>query len=396
MLGMAMGVAVGAGLVLLVAKLADEVKPSLDKLGNDIHNSLFGSTGNSAPLLSDLPWPLGPKGAPDWAKIGTDTTTGFDTALLIPMKGTADQAGKAADDVTSNIARSFTGLGDHAEALGKTFTGIFDRFGPIFGGVGDHAESMGRRVRPVFVDTGSAFFSMKERMAADARRVAIIVADLTTKMIADAQALITGYYDPLIAQDQLRVAQDQVAADKVALAATKAGTAQRHQAQLTLDQSQQALDQTRLNLMASGQLTGKEQKTWLSDLETRYKTATGSAKTYLGGLITKLKELQGVQGQGIKIDIRMNGAGLSPGSKAEGGVIPPGQWSWTGELGKELIGPATYPRMVIPHSQSMALASGGSGSGTTNITVALPTTARPDPFETAAALRRLNDFGVLR
>lgn len=78
---------------------------------------------------------------------------------------------------------------------------------------------------------------------------------------------------------------------------------------------------------------------------------------------------------------------------AEGGYPPVGQASLVGEKGPELFVPKV-PGLVLPSALTQALLGGSSGD-VYNIGVNLPTTARPDPFETARELRRMSEMGVL-
>ncbi len=88
-LGTALSAAAGAAVVVGVALIADNLKKPLDDLGHQIHDAIFGQHGpfdDVGNFLNSLPWPLGPKGAPDWAKIGSDagTQVGAGIAAGIP------------------------------------------------------------------------------------------------------------------------------------------------------------------------------------------------------------------------------------------------------------------------------------------------------------------------
>lgn len=82
--GKAFGVAAGIAAVAGVAAIADQLDPSIDKLGSDIGQKIRDTLNIHIPGFSgidiggpnDWPWPLGNKGAPDWAKFKQDAKTG--------------------------------------------------------------------------------------------------------------------------------------------------------------------------------------------------------------------------------------------------------------------------------------------------------------------------------
>lgn len=250
--------------------------------------------------------------------------------------------------------------------------------------------------------TGSSFtgFGNHAKMAADAIKInadaiAARISALTATLLGQATALINGYYDPIIAQDELRVAKDTVAADKIAVNATKAGTAERHQADLTLANSQKNLDLTRANLLASGQLTKKDQHLWLADLEARYKTATGAAKKDIGDLIAKLKELKNVPTTIVKIiaEIESKSSRTSNQPRAGGGSVIAGHSYLVNENtpNSEIWVPSVSGQVIPSSSMPVPTSRGGD---TYNVNVAGLMPART-VGEVGNALRRLSDFGVL-
>jgi phage-related minor tail protein len=214
---------------------------------------------------------------------------------------------------------------------------------------------------------------MARVVKANMDKVVTAAHELTSKLLGEAQALIDGYYDPIIAQDELRVQKDEVAAAKAEVAATKAGTAARHQADLTLANAEKNLDQTRAKLLAAGTLTAKDQKTWLADLKKRYATATGAAKKDIGDLIAKIEELQTVNKPGVTIKVNVTGhaVGHGPLERAGGGEQAAGEIGWVGEKGRELFVPKV-PGVIIPHVQSeriAAAAAGGAGAMTNTFNI---------------------------
>lgn len=218
------------------------------------------------------------------------------------------------DSMTAQVARIDAAI----TALGTTVPPAAEK-------VGTAAADMARSGKSSFNTLGDAAARARNTIRLNADAIATRIRDLTATLLGEATAMINGYYDPIIAQDELRVLKDTVAADTVARNAAKAGTAARRQADLTLANSQKNLAQTRLNLLAAGTLSAKEQKTWLTELQAKYKSATGDAKKQIGALITKIRELQNVNSSGVVITVGA-GHGLNvPIPRARGGPVTAGQ-----------------------------------------------------------------------
>jgi hypothetical protein len=243
-----------------------------------------------------------------------------------------------------------------------------------------------------FWSVGAAATRMKRTIAANADAIKQKIKDLTATLLGEATAMINGYYDPIIAQDELRVQKDQVTADTIARNATKAGSAARHQADLTLANSQKTLDQTRLNLLAAGALSAKEQKTWLAELQAKYKTATGAAKTDIGELIAKIHELQHVPDTVIRIST-VSGQGTHGPRRAGGGPVEagkpylvnentPNSEIWVPEISGRVVGPSATPAVAA-----------NSSSHSTQITIHNPE-PRAAEEDIARMMRRLAALGV--
>jgi hypothetical protein len=120
-LGSLLGLGLRLGLVLAVAEAADLISPELNKLGDSIHDQVFGRGSGflgSGFSLDDVPWPLGNKGAPDWAKGASDAG-----------KGT-DQIAAAVDDSLSHIDASFDRAGEGAGGLARTLPAAVEKATP--------------------------------------------------------------------------------------------------------------------------------------------------------------------------------------------------------------------------------------------------------------------------
>jgi len=280
-------------------------------------------------------------------------------AFRVVPELTADlkDAGAATGDLASRMSR-VAASGSPISQFGRTAA-------TAVGKVTSAADRMGLKFRDNALAVKNA-----------ARSLALYLAGV-------AQDLISGYYEPIIEQQDLLAAKNEVeenrlavAAAKRALALTKAGSAARAAAQRDLDaaraaytKSQETYDQARLNMLGAGTLSAKAQSEWLKDLKTRWKTATGTTKTYIGNLIAAIEKLQRVGREGVSIKILpMIARGGRVGVSAGGNALEAGQPSWVGERGRELWVPTT-PGVVIPHNVSEAMIAGkGMGGGTANTT----------------------------
>jgi hypothetical protein len=125
--GRASGLAFQLGFVFAIAGLADAIEPSVNKAGQDVHDMLFGPNGPFSfagkPLedigkwLENLPWPIGPKGAPDWAKGSSDAQAGAQSVadgVKAGFSGLDALPGKVADD----LAPLAPTIGDLANMVG--------------------------------------------------------------------------------------------------------------------------------------------------------------------------------------------------------------------------------------------------------------------------------------
>lgn len=244
---------------------------------------------------------------------------------------------------------------------------------------------------------GDASGQMAEDIEEDTKAVVVTWDDMRKKLLDDANDLIDDAFDPLIERDRLAATNAELAAARRVIASGKASKAEIRDARDTLNSASKAQAESLLKLAEAGTTNSKTYAHGIRDLKTNIKNAVGPAKTALQAILDKIREVERT-GRVVPINIRVSGgggSGLSPGGKAAGGPVQANVPYWVGERGPELVVPGAAGT-VIPHAESMALASmSGPVGGTTNIAVQLPVGPAPDPFETADALRWLNDFGML-
>ena len=367
----------------------------------DILNTLAGSNKEAADSADALGSKTTPLGA---ALHGVADAVTF---LVNQELDLLDGGHRVADNLAAQeaaadaAAASMTGM---AGNVGKAADDIVDKTTDV----ATAAANLKTKGSASFASLGGAMSLLKTNIFTNAIAIAVAVNTLTSKLVGEAQALIDGYYDPIIAADDLRVQKDTAATDQIAvnearaaLAKTKAGSVERKQAQLTLDQalatqhaSQKALDSTRLNLLAAGKLSAKEQKAWLDDLKAKYKTATGQAKTDIGDLIAKIQELQRTSSPPITITVTGQKGGAK--KRATGGPVTAGEWYQVNENtpNSEIWSPdisGTVSSGAVPASSS---AKGGDTIYNIPVTVAAIPEVR-DPLGIARTLGRFARSGSL-
>lgn len=163
--GGAYGTAVSAAMKLAVlagvAAIASEIAGPVQDIGVQLHQSIFGSGGDP---LSDFgkawqkwreeaPWPLGQKNAPDWAYLGGNVKNGLATAIVEPMRGTADIVGKAADDIAGSVAGTVAAASRAAAQAAAVATGhgIEDAVHNAQGDVARAMALMGKSLADPFI-----------------------------------------------------------------------------------------------------------------------------------------------------------------------------------------------------------------------------------------------------
>lgn len=251
-------------------------------------------------------------------------------------------------------------------------------------------------VRTSTEKTEQPFKDLATTVKEETGKVVVSFDDMVSALAGDVGRLIDEVRDPAIQAAELQTLKEEDAALQRIINSKESTDDEIRDARRRRLGITKQMEQTRLSLLESGNLTAKEADAWLTKLEKEYDKSTGSARADIGALIAKIKELRRITAKDINVVVKTYGLNV-PGvpGRAHGGPVTAGQPYWVGELGPELVVPRA-DATVIPSAESMAMVAAPRSSGDTNITVALPTSARPDPFETARQLRRLADFGVLR
>lgn len=293
-----------------------------------------------------------------------------------------------------------------AAAADKVVTGVEDmrgRVGTELAGLRTDTATTGTKASSAFGMIGSAARGMGRAVKDGVGTVVDAVQYLRTKLVEEAQAMIDGYYDPLITQDNLRAVNAEIAAQREIIASKNSSKQQIADAKARLHSLGQDQATYLLKLAEAGKTSSKAYKDGIKSLKEAIKNAKGPAKKALQEILDKILEVERA-GKVVPINVRVSttttGSGLSPGGKAAGGPLSAGEVSWVGEGGgyRELF---VAPRAgtVIPHRESEALVrnltDAPAAVGDTTIQVMLPVSEAPSPFETADELRRLHDFGVL-
>jgi hypothetical protein len=277
----------------------------------------------------------------------------------------ASNVERATDDSTTSVESMRGAMVTDSKATGKALEGVGKSAGKMEETVTHHADG-----------TAKSIDEMKDDIVDDARE------------------LIDDAFDPIIAHDKLIATNAEIAAAKRVIASGKASKAEIADAKATLHSAQKDQAELVLTLARAGQTGSKAYKQGVAALRESVKNATGPTKVYLQGVLDKILAIEKA-GKVVPINIVYSHSVSDggPPRRAAGAPQQANQPYWVGERGPELHVPATNGR-ILTTAQSMAAVAGGTGGGAT-INVQLPVSARPDPFETASALRRLNDFGVL-
>jgi hypothetical protein len=125
LMGGRLGFAIKLGLVAGVAGLADAMLPEVEKAGQSLHHALSLPDIDINP--ANLPWPLGNKGAPDWAQIKHDTSQGsadVGNAIVTGINGVTGTVQSVMGQYEAAVAKAGT-------ASEETATVITHAFGPV-------------------------------------------------------------------------------------------------------------------------------------------------------------------------------------------------------------------------------------------------------------------------
>lgn len=323
-------------------------------------------------------------------EIGTGAKEEFDKALF-----GGERAGQAKEFERILREEGMAGARAYLEGQAAAADGATDITARLSAAMAEASRGTGT----AFGQMGAAAERYGTAVADRARQAIADVRAMTTALVAEARGLITGYYEPLILQDNLIGTTAQIAAAKRVLASKTATAAEKADARsllLTLGQTQA---EYLLQLAEAGETGNKAYRDGIKSLKTAIKNATGPAKAALQEILDKIRDVERA-GKTVPINVKVTGGGSLGGTatphRADGGPVTAGMPYIVGERRPELFVPNVSGR-IIPEIRAAVVGGGGAlGSTGTTVNLTMPVERAPDPFETARQLRRLADFGVLR
>ncbi len=129
-MGGAASLAFRGGFLLGLAAMAPELSKAAGKLGSDLGQQipfLLKERMAAGEWLKSLSWPFGPVGAPDWAKLSSDTEAGAESVANAASTGMADLSnfpGKVKDDLGVGLPLAIDSSFDAAQQA--TIRGLMD------------------------------------------------------------------------------------------------------------------------------------------------------------------------------------------------------------------------------------------------------------------------------
>jgi hypothetical protein len=242
--------------------------------------------------------------------------------------------------------------------------------------------------RPVDDMAGSMFtFGSASQRAYDRTR------KLFDLLSEGTQTLIDEHFDPIEQHQDLVAAKAERSAARRELAAGKAGAKERRELRMTITEADRQIDTLSLDLLKAGELSDKEKKQWIADLQERARKGGAATQRYVSSLIREINRLDGMQAN-ISIIARVRsvfggggyGAMGDPPKerRASGGPVLSGQAYTVGERG---------PETLVMGNQSGTIIPNGAG-GSVNFTYA-PTYSSASPAE-AQEFSRMVVPGLVR
>ena len=401
---------VGQKLIPVATELAtvmvDDVIPALESMApalDTIGEAVGGALETLGPFV-DLLGAIGDKDVPKATNAVEELGRAFADFLNPGIPALAREFADAEAQIAENAAKAEAAVGGLA---GRGFAGM--------AGAQARARDLADSVKGIATQSRKTARNVGDDLRAIVGAFQTAKEELTTLGQDTADAI----YDPVIARGKLaiveaelvkesKIANSQEAAEaeiddlertgkmtrKQARAARRELREQVQEAQIKVAELQKERIGLIAELQAFGKLSAKEQGKFLKDLNKDYRSAVGAARAQIALLIREFARLQAAQeaarlGMGSSVLIGGNWGGHAAGGVAEAGVP-----TWVGEQGKELLIPKT-DSLVVPHAQSMAMASGGGGSPMAGAgSMTLNVTINASPGMTPGAAREIGEaFG---
>jgi hypothetical protein len=391
LLGGRLGLAIKLGLVAGVAGLADAMLPEVEKAGVSLHDALHLPDIDFDP--GKLPWPLGNKGAPDWAQIKHDTSQGsadVGNAIVTGINGVTGtvqsvmgqyeaavaKAGTTSEETATVITHAFGPVGPEVQARMKMALAGVANFSNKSGGIikewrTEFAAGLKggigavRQAREGIDGQFDQLMDDLKSFASRGKRIGHDIGQLTSKALQ--KALHSG--NPLIRAEAREVQLNYLTELSTLVRKghgigvkgmealhdglkSKNGRV-RAAAQQILDTIRGTVDKPKVGTDA-GHHTGQGVATGLRDKA----PAAGRAAAHIREVI-KANLPSNIT---TTINVKVRTSDSTIGGRAGGGIIAPGQIVLVGEQGPEIgIGLAGGGARIISNQQSLPLLSAMAG-----------------------------------
>lgn len=264
---------------------------------------------------------------------------------------------------SSKLYENAKAASDNAEAQDAAATKTAQAWGHASDSFSSDTDEMNQAYRDVAAESGQT----ERDVRADAKAMADHISDWKDSVLADGQAVLDNYYDPIETRSDLAATNAEINAQRMIIASTTATDAQIADAQRALTGLERDQGSYLLELAAAGKSGSATFQAGYNDILTRMKTAQGSELAMLKALKRELDLLIGkvYQAQAALINLRTSAPGYYNSEKtgyASGGYVPSFGTYDVGEAGREKI--TMFPgggAFVTPHSSSGG-SSGGSSS----------------------------------
>jgi hypothetical protein len=391
LLGGRLGLAIKLGLVAGVAGLADAMLPEVEKAGVSLHDALHLPDIDINP--ANLPWPLGNKGAPDWAQIKHDTSQGsadVGNAIVTGINGVTGtvqsvmgqyeaavaKAGTASEQTATVITHAFGPVGPEVQARMKMALAGVANFSNKSGGIikewrTEFAAGLKGgigAVRQAREGIDGQFDQLMEDLksfASRGKRIGHDIGQLTSKALQ--KALHSG--NPLIRAEAREVQLNYLTELSTLVRKghgigvkgmealhdglkSKEGRV-RAAARQILDTIDGQIDKPAVGRNAGSHIGGS----LASSLRGKSGTVAGAARHIADVIRANLPRTISTT-----INVRVRTSDSTIGGRAGGGIIAPGQIVLVGEQGPEIgIGLAGGGARIISNQQSLPLLSAMAG-----------------------------------
>lgn len=282
-MGSAFAIAAQLAVVAGVAMIADAVAPAINQAGRDMHDMIFqgplAGIGDAlegvGSWLTDLPWPLGPKGAPDWAGGKADTTAGLKTALVDPVGSAVTDVGAAlvplGDAVSHGMTTIRKGIADGSLAVKNGAVVFTQSFHTMSSSA--HGASVGVKTATTSIITS--------------------IRNMRSTLVSDAQTSADAIWDPQIKAAELAQTKIDIAAKTHIINDKKSTKAEIREATLRRLELRKTLFVQQADLTTYGDNASKitKQKAELARIlaSKEYRKGTVEQKTALGIQVTNLR-----------------------------------------------------------------------------------------------------------